>query len=86
MRCEEERERAAEGAGGTGNGLVTDGNGLAEGRLGLVDSLKLDERIAEISEMDALIVLVADCSSDGEGLGEMRDGWVVLALALVDES
>ena len=68
MLSKEESEGAAEGAGGSGEGLVTDGNGLTEGRLGFVESVKLDECIAEISEMGALESLVTDISGDSEGL------------------
>ena len=40
--------------------------------------------MSEIAEIDALRALVADFSGDGEGLGVVRDGFVVLALGLVD--
>ena len=55
-------------------GLVTDGKGLAEGRLSFVELLELEECIAEIAEMDALCAPVADFSGDGEGLGVVLDG------------
>ena len=50
-------------------------NGLVVLTLALVDD-------AEIAELEALTALVADFSGDGEGLGVLRDSFVVLALAL----
>ena len=80
-----ERE-AAESAGGNREDIVTDGDGLAEGRLGFIESVELDEHIAEIAEMDALIAPCHRFLGDGEGLGVVDDGLVVLALGLVDDA
>ena len=52
--------------------LVTDGDGLAEGRLGFIESVELDERFAEIAEMDAFTSACHRFLGDGEGLGVVR--------------
>ena len=82
MLREQEGERAAEGAGGSGNGLVTDGDGLTKCVLGFIESVVLKESVAEIAKIDALIVLLADFSGDGEGLRGVRDGLFVMTLRL----
>ena len=55
---------------------------LAKGRLSLVESVELDERIAEIAEMDTLILVDFLGRRRGPGCGARC--FVVLALVLAD--
>jgi transposase len=57
--------------------LLADGDGLAVDRFSLVQSLNLGERIAEVSEAEALTALGAAFSMNGEGLADVLYGALI---------
>ena len=67
-------------------GLVTDGNGLTKCCLGFIESVELDERIAEVAEMMPHLACRRFLGRWRGTRCKVRDGLVVLALDLVDDA
>ncbi len=86
LPSKEQGERAAEGASGSGEDLVTDGNGLAKRGLGFGQAPKPELGVPEISKVDRLRTPVSDFSMKVEGLHVAGEGLCVLPLGMKGKS